>query len=324
MLARILARGLTKIGMLEKKSHNLMGIFFCSLGAFVWGFAFIAQRQAADDVPLFTFNGFRFSLAVVVLAIFLLICTLWDRKKGVKRIGWNKPTFIFGALCGVSIFIANNLQQYGIAHTTVGKAGFITALYIVIVPIFSVLLRRRISLSSGIAVAIAVLGFYIMCIDAESGLTQADGMLLLCSVGFSLQIMFIDMCVGETDPLKLTLVQFLVASLLSLPAMAIEGFPPIEVVGENVIPILYVGIMSAGVGFTLQTLGQKYSPPELVTLIMSLESVIAFVGGVAVFHESYSAKEFAGCILVMCAVFLAQLSFPRRMLKANHSKFFIE
>lgn len=310
--------------MLEKKSHSLIGIFFCSLGAFVWGFAFIAQRQASSDVPVFTFSGFRFSLAVVTLAIFLLICTLWDKKKGIKRIGWNKATIFAGTMCGICIFIANNLQQYGIAHTTVGKAGFITALYIVIVPIFSILLRRRVALSSSIAVVIAVVGFYIMCIDSEGGLTYADGMLLLCSVGFSLQIMFIDIYVGETDPLKLTLVQFVVASLLSLPAMAIEGFPPIEVVGANIWPILYVGILSAGVGFTLQTMGQKYLAPELVTLIMSLESVIAFVGGVAVFNESYSAKEFAGCILVMLAVFLAQLSFPHRMLKANHSKFFIE
>lgn len=310
--------------MQEKKSHNLIGVFFCSLGAFVWGFAFIAQRQASSSVPVFTFNGFRFSLAVVVLALFLLVCTLWDKKKGIKRTGWNKETLFCGIMCGISIFIANNLQQYGITHTTVGKAGFITALYIVIVPILSILLRRRVAANSSFAVLIAVVGFYIMCIDSDGGLTYADGMLLLCSVGFSLQIMFIDVYVSKTDPLKLTLVQFLVASILSLPAMAIEGFPPLSVVGENILPILYVGILSAGVGFTLQTMGQKYLAPELVTLIMSLESVIAFVGGVAFFNESYSPKEFAGCILVMLAVFLAQFNFPHKMLKASHSKFFIE
>lgn len=310
--------------MLEKKSHSLMGIFFCTACAFVWGFAFLAQRSASSDIPVFTFNGFRFSLAVIVIGIFLVISTLIDKKRGVKRTGWNSSTLLGGILCGVSIFLANNLQQYGIAHTTVGKTGFITALYIVIVPLMSLLLRRRIPVASRFAVLIAILGFYVMCIDSESGFTYADGMLLLCAVGFSLQIMFIDMFVAHTDPLKLTLVQFLAASLLSLPAMALEGFPPIQAISDNILPILYVGIMSAGVGFTLQTMGQRYAPPELATLIMSLESVIAFIGGVIIFDESYSTKEFVGCILVLLSVYLAQISIPHRMLRLNNSKYFLE
>lgn len=310
--------------MIKQKSHNLTGILFCSLCAFVWGFAFIAQQKASSDVPTFTFNGLRFSLAVGVIGIFVLINMLVDKKKGTKRTGWNKSTFIGGALCGLSLFIANNLQQYGIAHTTVGKTGFITALYIVIVPLLNLLLRRRIPTNGIFAIVFAVLGFYIMCINGDSGLTYADAMLLLCAIMFSLQIMFIDVYVDECDPIKLTFVQFVVASLLSLPAMAIEGFPPASAVGQNIIPVLYVGIMSAGVGFTFQSIGQKYAPPELATLIMSLESVIAFIGGVAFLHESYSAKEFAGCIIVLLSVFLAQLSVPHTMLKANHSKFFID
>ncbi len=310
--------------MIKQKSHNLTGILFCSLCAFVWGFAFIAQQKASSDVPTFTFNALRFSLAVGVIGIFVLINMLVDKKKGTNRTGWNKSTFIGGALCGLSLFIANNLQQYGIAHTTVGKTGFITALYIVIVPLLNLLLRRRIPTNGIFAIVFAVLGFYIMCINGDSGLTYADAMLLLCAIMFSLQIMFIDVYVDECDPIKLTFVQFVVASLLSLPAMAIEGFPPASAVGQNIIPILYVGIMSAGVGFTFQSIGQKYAPPELATLIMSLESVIAFIGGVAFLHESYSAKEFAGCIIVLLSVFLAQLSVPHTMLKANHSKFFID
>lgn len=310
--------------MVKHKSHNLTGILFCSLCALVWGFAFVAQQSAASDVPTFTFNGLRFSLAVGVIGIFVLINMLVDKKKGTKRTGWNKSTLIGGALCGLSLFIANNLQQYGIAHTTVGKTGFITALYIVIVPLLNVLLRRRIPTNGKFAIVFAVFGFYIMCINGDSGLTYADAMLLLCAIMFSLQIMFIDVYVDECDPIKLTFVQFVVASLLSLPAMAIEGFPPASAVGQNIIPILYVGIMSAGVGFTFQTIGQKYAPPELATLIMSLESVIAFIGGVAFLHESYSAKEFAGCIIVLLSVFLAQLSVPHTMLKANRSKFFID
>lgn len=309
--------------MVKQKSHNLTGILFCSLCALVWGFAFIAQQKASSDVPTFTFNGLRFSLAVVTIGIFILVNTAIDKKKGTKRTGWNKSTLVGGALCGLSLFVANNLQQYAIAHTSIGKTGFITALYIVFVPLFNVLLRRRIPTNGKFAIVFAVLGFYIMCIDGDSGLTYADALLLLCAIMFSLQIMFIDVFVSDADPLKLTFVQFVVASILSLPAMAIEGFPPASAIGANIIPILYVGIMSAGVGFTFQTVGQKYAPPELATLIMSLESVIAFIGGVAFLHESYSTKEFVGCIIVLLSVYLAQINVPHTMLRANHSKYFI-
>ena len=242
--------------MIKQKSHNLTGILFCSLCALVWGFAFIAQQKASSDVPTFTFNALRFSLAVGVIGIFILINMLIDKKKGTTRIGWNKATFVGGALCGLSLFVANNLQQYGIAHTTVGKTGFITALYIVIVPLLNLLLRRRIPTNGKFAIVLAVLGFYIMCINGDSGLTYADGLLLLCAIIFSLQIMIIDIFVDEVDPLKITFIQFVVASLLSLPAMAIEGFPPVSAIQANIMPILYVGIMSAGVGFTFQTIGQ--------------------------------------------------------------------
>lgn len=310
--------------MVKQKSHNLTGIVFCSLCALVWGFAFVAQQKASSDVPTFTFNGLRFSLAVVTIGIFILVNTIVDKKKGTKRIGWNKSTLVGGVLCGLSLFVANNLQQYAIAQTSIGKTGFITALYIVFVPLFNVLLRRRIPTNGKFAIVFAVLGFYIMCINGDSGLTYADALLLLCAIMFSLQIMFIDVFVSDADPLKLTFVQFVVASILSLPAMAIEGFPPVSAIGANIIPILYVGIMSAGVGFTFQTVGQKYAPPELATLIMSLESVIAFIGGVAFLHESYSTKEFVGCIIVLLSVFLAQINVPHTMLRANHSKYFID
>ena len=306
--------------MIKQKSHNLTGILFCSLCALVWGFAFIAQQKASSDVPTFTFNALRFSLAVGVIGIFILINMLIDKKKGTTRIGWNKATFVGG----LSLFVANNLQQYAIAQTTIGKTGFITALYIVFVPLFNVLLRRRIPTNGKFAIVFAVLGFYIMCINGDSGLTYADALLLLCAIMFSLQIMFIDIFVDEVDPLKITFIQFVVASLLSLPAMAIEGFPPVSAIQANIMPILYVGIMSAGVGFTFQTIGQKYAPPELATLIMSLESVIAFIGGVGFLHESYSTKEFVGCIIVLLSVYLAQINIPHTMLKPNYSKYFID
>ncbi len=310
--------------MNNKKSQSLLGVFFVSLCAFVWGFAFLAQRKAADDVPVFTFNGLRFSLAVAVIGIIIVVNTIVEKKTGKKRKGWNKETFLGGFLCGLCVFMANNLQQFGLLSSSLGKTGFITALYIVIVPILSILLRRRVSVSNRFAVVIAMLGFYLMCDTGDLSFSRADGLLFLCAVMFSLQIMFIDVYVDETDPFKLTFMQFVFASLFSLPAMAIEGFPPIDVIGNNILSVLYVGIMSAGIGFTLQTLGQKYAPPELATLIMSLESVIALITGVAILNEKYSYAEFAGCIVVLLAVFLAQIHVPKKMLTANTSKYFID
>lgn len=312
--------------MNNSKSHNLIGVFFVSVCAFIWGFAFLAQRSASADVPVFTFNGFRFALAVVVIGAMILVNTLTDKKRGTHRIGWNKSTFIGGALCGICLFIANNLQQYGVAHTSLGKAGFITALYIVIVPLLSVLIRKRVSTNSWIAVFLGIAGFYLMCMseDASLSFNEADYMLLLCAIGFSMQIIFIDVFVGDTDPFKLTFVQFLVASVFSLPAMAIEGFPPLQAIESNIWSILYVGIFSAGIGFTFQTIGQKYASPELATLIMSMESVIALIAGVAILNEPCGTTEFMGCMAVMLAVFIAQLYVPHTMLKPNYSKYFVE
>ena len=310
----------------KKSSHNLIGIFFVSMCALIWGFAFLAQRSASSDVPVFTFNGFRFVLAVVTIGIMILVNMLIDKKRGTTRKGWNKSTLIGGTLCGICLFIANNLQQYGVAHTSLGKAGFITALYIVIVPLLSVLVRKRISAHSWIAVALGMVGFTLMCMGNGTSFVfnEADFMLLLCAIGFSMQIIFIDLYVGDTDPFKLTFVQFLVAAVLSLPAMAIEGFPPIEAIGNNIWSILYVGIFSAGIGFTFQTIGQKYATPELATLIMSMESVISLIAGVAILHEPCSTTEFVGCMVVMLAVFVAQLYVPHTMLKPNYSKYFVE
>lgn len=310
---------------MERKSHNLLGTFFVSLCALVWGFAFVFQQQASSSVPFFTFNGLRFSLAVAVIGLMLVVNFFVDKKRAKKSKPFNKATLIGGALCGICLFLANNLQQYGIEHTSVGKTGFITALYIVIVPMLGILVRHRVSPFCKFAIAIGVLGFYLMCMTgADVSFTEADGMLLLCAVMFSLQIMFIDQYVDETDPFKLTFVQFVVAALLSLPAMAVQGFPPASALSGNILSILYVGIFSAGIGFTLQTVGQKYTPPELCTLIMSLESVIALVSGVAILGETYTAKEFVGCLLVLFAVFLAQQHVPQIMLKVNDSKFFID
>ena len=191
--------------MQQKKSHNLMGTFIVSMCALVWGFASVFQQQASTDVPFFTFNGLRFSLAVCFIAVIIVINHFIDKKRGKKSKPFNKETLIGGSLCGLCLFLANNLQQVGIERTTVGKTGFITALYIVIVPLLGLLVRHRVSPFCRVAIAVGVLGFYLMCMTgADVTFTDADGVLLLCAVMFSLQIMFIDQYVDMTDPFKLS------------------------------------------------------------------------------------------------------------------------
>ncbi len=293
------------------------------LCAIIWGFAFSAQRTASGHLSAISFNGLRFFLAVGVLLVTVFAFDFVKKKKGIAIIGWNKDTLIGGAICGVALFIANNLQQYGVSLTSVGKASFITTLYIVIVPVLALLMRRRPSIICRFAILVAVVGFYLMCMTENLSVTTGDFMVLLCAFVFSFQILFIDIYAQHADPVKLTFVQFLVAAIISVPAMAIDGFPAAADINASIISVLYVGILSAGVAFTLQTAGQQRTEPAIATLLMSLESVFGLIGGVIILYESPTVRELAGCLLVFIAVFMAQLNIPKTFLQANNRKYFI-
>ncbi len=312
--------------MLTGGRKSLFGNAMLLVCATIWGVALIAQRNAADTLGPFAFDGLRFFLASAVLLVSWLVSDLIKKKTGKKIIGFNKYTLIGGLLCGISIFFGNNLQQIGVAHTSVGKAGFITTMYIIIVPLMIIFERKKPTLRSINAVLIALIGFVLMCFSGvDGGLNKGDLTILGSAVMISFQIMFIDMFIDKCDPFKLTLVQFLVASILSVPAMAIEGFPTTVAINASITSVLYVGLMSAGVAFTLQTIGQKYTNPAAATIIMSLESVIGMIAGSIYFGERYTPQELIGCVLVFGAVFIVQFPAFRKMLRMDKpSKFFVE
>lgn len=307
--------------MLNRQKNSLFGSAMLVLCAFVWGFAFVAQSSASASMSAVAFNGLRFAEALVVLGIVIFVVDSVKKSRGHEVTKFTKETVLGGIICGVSLLFASNLQQYAIGSTSVGKASFITVLYIVIVPIMSLFLKKRPSVFCRFAILIAFAGFYLMCVSDGFSLTQADVVLLFCSVGFSFQMTFIDLFSKDSDPLKLTLIQFITCTLLSLPLMGIFGFPTGAEIKGSIFELLYVGVCSAGIGITLQTIGQKHTDGAVATLIMSLESIIGTIGGIIILHEVYTFKELAGCLLVFIAIFLAEYRIPHRFLQFERNNF---
>ena len=277
------------------------------LAAFIWGTAFLAQSVGADYVEPFTFNAAR----SVIAFLFLLILCLVRRKiqKGIVESATKswKDLAIGGTCCGVALTVATNLQQKGLETTTSGKAGFITALYIVIVPILSIFLKKKAPRAIWLSVVLAVAGLYCLCITEDFTITSGDFYILLCALCFSVHILVIDHFTQKVDGVELSCVQFLVVTVLSAIGMLAAETPSVEAVKMCVVPILYLGIFSSGVAYTLQILAQKDSNPTVVSLLLSLESVFAVLAGAVILHDRMSGKEYLGCVLMLIAVVLAQL-----------------
>ena len=277
------------------------------LAAFIWGTAFVAQSVGADYVEPFTFNAARSAIAF----LFLLILCLVRRKmqKGVVESATKswKDLAVGGICCGVALTVATNLQQKGLETTTSGKAGFITALYIVIVPILSIFLKKKAPRAIWLSVVLAVAGLYCLCITEDFTITSGDFYILLCALCFSVHILVIDHFTQKVDGVELSCVQFLVVTALSAVGMLAAETPSVEALKMCVGPILYLGILSSGVAYTLQILAQKDSNPTVVSLLLSLESVFAVLAGAVILHDRMSGKEYLGCVLMLAAVVLAQL-----------------
>lgn len=295
-------------------------LFLCAI---VWGLAFAFQRTAADQINPIAFNGLRFSMASGVVFVFLLFYELVNKKKGIKSVGWNKATILGGIICGVSLWLASNLQQYGIQYTSAGRASFITALYIVLVPVLGLFAGRRIGILNRFAIPVAIAGFWLMCSNGNGPMNIGDLLGLASTLFFAFQISFIDLFGQDADPIKLTLVQFLTCAVISVPGMAVAGFPSATSIADSIVPIIYVGIFSAGIGYTLQTVGQKYTEPSVAALIMSLESVVGMIGGVLILHEAHTLQELSGCMLVFIAVIFAQMSFSKNFLQFDKKRYIL-
>lgn len=278
---------------------------FPVLAAFIWGTAFVAQSVAADIVQPFTFNASRAFVGFLFLLVLCAVLRIKEKPKYDRK--YYIDLIIGGICCGIALTLATNLQQKGLETTTSGKAGFITALYIVLVPIFGLLLKKKAPRMIWLSVALAVVGLYFLSINEQLSITVGDLYMLVCAFCFTGHILVIDHFTEKVSGVELSCMQFLVVALLSGGGMLLTESPSWGGIVACAGPILYVGIMSSGVAYTLQILAQKGSNPTVVSLLLSLEAVFATVSGTIILHEIMSGREILGCALMLVAVVLAQL-----------------
>lgn len=291
------------------KTKSFKSSLLLFLAAFIWGVAFVAQSVGMDYVGPFTFNAVRCLLGSLVL----IPVIFWNQKRTEKESAKDtlpdKPKDVIcgGISCGILLFIATSFQQIGILYTSVGKAGFITALYIVLVPILGIFLKRRVNFKIWISVLIALIGLYLLCMSGSLTLTQGDALVLLCALFFSFHILVIDHFSSKVSGVKLSCIQFFVASVLSAILMFALESPKLSSICAAWAPILYAGILSCGVAYTLQIIGQRELNPTVASLILSLESVISVLAGWVILHQTLSTRELIGCVLMFIAILLAEL-----------------
>ena len=301
------------------KNNQLRQVVFPILAAFIWGTAFVAQDVCADAMGAFTFNGTRYYIAVLSLLVVLAVSSGFRKDRPqispAEKKAQRRQLWLGGFCCGTVLAIASNFQQAGlVAGTDGGKAGFITALYVVLVPVFGLFLGRKSSAQLWVSMAIAVVGLYLLCMkDGFGSIQSSDGLLLLCAVLFSFQIMAVDHFSPQMDGVRLSLVEFFVVSVESTVAAFLFEQPAMAEFVTYAGPILYCGVMSSGVAYTLQILGQRDLNPAVASLIMCLESVFSALGGWLLLHQNLSFRESSGCVLLFAAVVLAQLPLGRLM-----------
>ena len=276
------------------------------LAATIWGVAFVAQSVGAEYVGPFTFLASR---SVIGAAVLLPYIWLRDKKKsGQKNVSDRKVHVTGGVCCGALLFVASILQQIGIQYTTVGKSGFITAMYIVLVPIVSIFLKKKASVKIWSGVVLAVIGLYFLCMTAGSmSLQMGDVLTFFCAVTFSFHILVVDYFAPQIDGVKLSCIQFAVCAVLSTVGMLVFETPTVAAVMSAWLPMLYAGALSSGVAYTLQIIGQRGMNPTVASLLMSMESVISVIAGWAILGQALSTRELFGCVLMFAAIVLVQL-----------------
>ncbi|MDR0929758.1 MAG: DMT family transporter [Oscillospiraceae bacterium] len=279
------------------------------LTAFIWGTAFVAQSVGMDHLEPFTFNSIRNFIGALAL---LPVIAVMRRGKPKPSRTERRATWLGGLCCGLVLFAASNFQQFGIVYTTAGKAGFITALYIVLVPVCGLLLGKRVKLQIWAAVALAAAGLYLLCIQEDFSIGLGDLLVLVCAFLYTLHILVIDHFSRTADCVKMSCIQFLVGGVLAGFGMLIFETPRVPNITAAWLPILYTGLLSSGVAYTLQIVTQKHTDPTVASLLMSLESVFAVLAGWLVLNESFTAREMGGVVLMFTAIVLAQVRIGRR------------
>lgn len=279
------------------------------LTAFIWGTAFVAQSVGMDFLEPFTFNGVRSLIGGIVLLPCIFLIRRINARAGEpeREEGTRRDLIIGGILCGLLLFAASSLQQIGIVYTTAGKAGFITAFYIVIVPVLGVFLHKRIGWKVWTAVVMALAGLYFLCMTEKLTVGKGDLYIFLCALIFSVHILVIDHFSPRVDGVKMSCIQFFTCGIVSLIPMFVWETPKVDNLLAGWVPLLYAGVLSCGVAYTLQVVGQKNVNPAIASLLLSLESCFSVLAGWLILGERLSTREFAGCILMFAAIILAQL-----------------
>lgn len=309
---------------MQKNSMKNTGMLF--LAALIWGFAFVAQSAGMNYVGPFTFNAVRCIIGAIVLVPVALLYKpeqeigktdndSTEVEQTMRKTSWlqrNKTLLLGGVSCGVFLGVATNLQQIGIMSTSVGKAGFLTALYIVLVPIAGIFFKKKCLATVWFGVVCSFAGLYLLCMTGGSfALATGDLLLLGCAVVFTGHILVIDYFAPKVNGVWMSCIQFLTAGIISAVPMIFTETPTWDGIFAAKLPILYAGVMSCGVAYTLQILGQKNYNPTIAVLILSLESCFSVLGGFLILHETLSARELCGCALMFVAIILAQLPGKR-------------
>jgi drug/metabolite transporter (DMT)-like permease len=289
-----------------KKQQLTSNIMFL-ITAIIWGFAFVAQRVGAQHIGSFTFNGIRFALGG--LSLVPLIIYLNKTPKGSsKKASASYSVILAGIITGSILFIGASLQQIGLAYTTAGKAAFITGLYIAIVPILGMFLKHKLHITTWLGVALAVVGLYFLSVTESFSIGKGDLLEVIGAFFWALHILTIDYFTKKVDALKLSFVQIITCSILSMTvAMFFEDIT-LSGIYEALIPLLYGGICSVGIAYTLQVVGQKHAKPSHAAIILSLEAVFASIGGIIILNESLGLRGYIGCMLMLTGMLLSQFS----------------
>ena len=286
----------------QPESSLLLG-----LTAFIWGIAFVAQKSGASDVGPLTFSASRYFLG----AIAILPCAYFFSEKKMPT-AKRRLSLLAGSLCGALLFVASFLQQIGIQQTTVGKAGFITTLYIIIIPLIGLLFKQQVAKHVWFSVLLALVGMYLLCLtDGRFSIQSGDVYVFFCAIGFACQILIIDYFLPKVDPIYFAITQFFVAGLIAL--IFLPFFEPLDFSGimSAKVSILYAGVISAGIGYTMQIIAQKHVQPILASMIMSLEAVFSLLAGFLILGDRLSSRELLGCLLVFVAIIFAQLPIDK-------------
>jgi len=298
---------------MDKK--RMRGNFLLMLTAFIWGTSFVSQSLGMESIEPFTFNCIR----NIIAGLFLILCIKFLDKinagtKPPETKEEKKYLLKGGIACGIVLFVASSLQQFGILYTSVGKAGFITALYVIIVPVLGLFMKRKVSAKIWGCMVFAVIGLYLLCINETFTINTGDLLVLACAFAFAVHILVIDHYSPNTDGVRMSCIQFFVCGILSVaPGIMFENVTFTDII-NGIGPLLYSAILSSGVAFTLQIVAQKDTDPVIASLILCLESVFAVLAGWVVLHQHLSTKELCGCALMFAAIIVSQL--PDRKKKA--------